>query len=96
MKNRDDANPDEMKARREKKEKEFQELIKQQQEEKEFQKLITQENNYERLISRKEYTRRRRFVFFQLRGKKLIRQPAKNDKCLDDGEDNQPGCKHGV
>jgi len=69
-----------MKSR--KKEAEFQERLKQQQLEKDFQKLITQKpvTDYSGLVTKEEYTRRRKFLFFHLNGSKKANLTAADQK----------------
>ncbi len=79
MKSRDQ---NDLKAKREKKESEFQERLKQQQLEKDFQKLVMQNpaSDYSGLVTKDEYLRRRKFLFFHLNGDKTSHLSAADKK----------------
>jgi hypothetical protein len=94
MKSNNDEMFKDLKAKREQKEKDFQELLRLREEDREFDKLIHAEIEYQRLISRSEFNLRRLFVFFKLRGNQF---KPRNDTHLEcNAEENNPGCKYGV
>jgi hypothetical protein len=94
MKSNSDDRFKDLKAKREQKERDFQELLRCKEEDREFDKLMHAEIEYQRLISRSEFIRRRLFVFFQLRGNHLKPRNDNHLECIT--EENHPGCKYGV
>lgn len=86
MKTRDEKIDREQKEKRERKEKEFMDRMKEHEEELELQKILSdyESADYHDLISRNEFMRRRKYLFFQLRGKKSRYLQMQNDKILDE------------